>query len=139
MAILAEIYTSPDDQDALKYDATPDAFADRKQYRDFTALELSTLWAIMQGTEWDVDLMEEFPELLGLDDGERFVHRLPKGMIEALARMTREGILASSAKWAATDELRCQPSDIQPIIEDLILLSQEASAKDKCVYLWNCL
>lgn len=79
MAILAEIYTSPDDQKAVEFDANPDAFADRRQYREFTALELSTLWAIMQGTEWDAGLMEEFPELLGLDDGERFVHRLPKG------------------------------------------------------------
>ena len=139
MAILAEIYTSGDDQEAVKYDANSGAFADRKQYRNFTALELSTLWAIMQGTEWEVGLMDEFPELLGLDDGERFVHRLPKVMIEALARMTREGVLASSAKWAATDELRCPPSDVQPIIEDLIQLSQEASAKDKCVYLWNSL
>jgi len=138
MGVLAEIYISRDDQEAVKYDATPDAFADRRQYRNFTAIELSTLWAIMQGSAWDVGLMDEFPELLGLDDGERLVHRLPKVMIEALAQMTREGVLAASTKWAATDELRCQPSDLQPIIEGLIQLSKEASAKDKGVYLWNC-
>lgn len=138
MGVLAEVYIASDDQQALKYDVTPDVFADRKQYRSFTALELSTLWAIMQGTDWDVELMDAFPELLGVDGGERLVHRLPKPMIEALAKMRQEEILSSSEKWASTDELRCKPSDVQPIIEGLIQLSREASATGKAVYLWNC-
>jgi len=54
MGLLAELYIASDDQQALKYDASPDIFPDRRQYRGFTALELSTLWAIMQGTAWDV-------------------------------------------------------------------------------------
>jgi len=138
MAVLADLYIARDDQEAVKYDATPDAFGDRKRYRNFTALELSTLWAIMQGTKWDVVLIDQFPELLGVEDGERLVHRLPTHMVETLANMTREGVLTSCAKWAATDELRCQPSDVQPIIEGLIQLSRGASATAKGVYLWNC-
>jgi hypothetical protein len=81
---------------------------------------------------------DKFPELLGVEDGERLVHRLPSHMVETLAQMTEEGVLASSGKWAATDELRCQPSDVQPIIEGLIQLSRGALARAKGVYLWNC-
>jgi hypothetical protein len=138
MGVLAEIYVSRDDQEAVTYDTTPDAFAKRRQYRNFTAVHLSTLWAIMQGVGWHVGLLDEFPELLGLDDGERLVHRLPKAMVEGLSRMTPEAITVSSTKWAATDEFRCQPSDVQPIIEGLVQLSTEASASGSGVYLWNC-
>ena len=102
MGILAELYVASDDQQALKYDASPDIFAHRRQYQRFTALELSNLWAIMQGTEWDVVLMDAFPALLVVDGGERLVHRLPEPMIEALAKMTKEEILTSSEKWAST-------------------------------------
>jgi hypothetical protein len=108
MGVLADLYIASDDQEAVKYDASPDAFGDRRQYRNFTALELSTLWAIMQGTEWDVVLMDQFPELLGVEDGERLVHRLPSHMVETLAQMTQEGVLASSGKWAATDGHRAR-------------------------------
>ena len=138
MGVLAEIYIASDDQQALKYDTSPDVFADRRQYRSFTALELSTLWSIMQGAAWDVALMDAFPALLVVDGGERLVHRIPKPMIESLAKMTKEEILTSSEKWASTDELRCKPSDVQSIIEGLIQLSQEASATGKGVCLWNC-
>lgn len=138
MGLLAELYIASDDQQALKYDASPDISPDRRQYRGFTALELSTLWAIMQGTAWDVALMDEFPELLGVESGERLVHRLPRPMIEASARMTQAGVSTSSKEWASTDELRCKPSDVQPIIEDLIQLSGKASASGRAVYLWNC-
>lgn len=138
MGILAELYVANDDQQALKYDATPDIFSHRRQYGRFTALELSTLWAIMQGTEWDLVLMDAFPALLVVDGGERLVHRLPEPMIEALAKMTKEEILTSSEKWASSAELRCKPSDVQPIIEGLVQLSREASAAGKAVYLWNC-
>lgn len=138
MGVLAELYIADGDQQALEYDAHPDVFAEKRQYRNFTALELSTLWAITQGAAWDVALLDEFPELLVVDGGERLVHRLPKAMIEALAKMTQERVLASCANWAATDELRCQPSDVQPIIEGLIQLSREATSTGRSVYLWNC-
>jgi hypothetical protein len=138
MGVLAELYVANDDQQALQYDASPDVFADRRPYRSFTALELSTLWSIMQGAEWDVALMDEFPALLVVNGGERLIHRLPKPMMEALAKMTLEEIQTSSEAWASTEELRCKPSDVQPIIEGLIQLSRKASATGKAVYLWIC-
>jgi len=138
MGLLAEIYIASDDQEALRYDVTPDVFRDRKQYKNFTVLELSTLWAIMQGTAWSVGVLNEFPTLLVVGGGERLVHRLPQGMKEALARMQQEEVLACSVKWGATAEMRRHPRDDQPIIEGLVQLCREAAANNKGVYLWNC-
>ena len=138
MGVLADIYVSRDDKEAITYDTTPDAFVDRRQFGNFTMLELSILWAIMRRVEWHVAMLDEFPELLEQDGGERSINRLPKVMTESLARMAPEEILAFSMKWAATDELRCQPGDVQPIIEGLVQLSSVASARSGSVYLWNC-
>src|SRR6266571_1371780 len=66
MSLLADIYISRDDE-AVRYDTTPDQFADRAQYKGITPLELSMFWAIVRGVEWDVASMDEFPCLLQQD------------------------------------------------------------------------
>ncbi len=66
MSTLAEIYVSRDSE-ALTYDTSPDQFTDRAQYKGFTPLELSILWSIMRGEEWDMALMDKFPCLLQQD------------------------------------------------------------------------
>ena len=89
MANLADIYISRDDE-AVRYDTAPDQFAERAQYKNFTPLELSTLWAIMRDTEWDVSSMDEFPCLLQEDDGERLIHGFPAAMLSDLSKLTPE-------------------------------------------------
>ena len=52
MGLLADLYISTDNEAPL-YDATqslPDS--DRIESKSFTTLELSTLWAILQGREY---------------------------------------------------------------------------------------
>ncbi|PXA16845.1 hypothetical protein DD876_13270, partial [Staphylococcus pseudintermedius] len=63
MSLLAEIYVSTD-VEAVTYDTTPEGFPERAEHKGFTPLELSTLWAIMRGMEWDGDMMDEFVCLL---------------------------------------------------------------------------
>src|SRR5882724_7917714 len=108
MGVLADIYISRDDE-AVRYDTTPDQFAERAQYKNFTPLELSTLWAIMRGIEWDVDSMDEFPCLLQQDGGERLIHRLPAAMIVDLSRLAPDEIAEVTPKWASTEELDWPP------------------------------
>ena len=64
MSVLADIYVSRDDAEAVKYDSEPSTFADREQYTSFTVLELSTLWAKKREVEWDVSLLDQFPSVL---------------------------------------------------------------------------
>lgn len=138
MSVLADIYVSRNDAEAANYDSEPSIFADREQYTSFTVLELSTLWAKMREVEWDETLLDQFPSVLMLDGGERTINRLPTAMTEALARLTPEQISVTAAKWAATDELACEPGDVMPIINGLARLAQVASTTGRTLYFWNC-
>jgi|ERR1700722_646516 hypothetical protein len=139
MSLLAELYLCADDQQAVKYDTEPETFRDREQFTSFTDLELSTLWAKMRGIDWDVNLLDEFrPIVLVEDDGARTIHRLPVAMTAELAALTPEQVSSSAAKWATTDELACEPSEVQPIIEGLVRLARNASETKRNLYLWNC-
>lgn len=138
VGVLADIYLSRDDQEAVRYDNEPEMFKDREQYGNFTELELSTLWAKMRGIEWDVNSLDEFHTVLVKDDGERCITRLPTSMTDELAGLTPEQISNAATKWAATDEMACKPSDVQPIVEGLVRLAKIASAQDRKLYFWNC-
>jgi hypothetical protein len=138
MGLLADIYVSRDDEEATRYDSEPSTFKDREQYRGFTVLELSTLWAKIKGIEWDVSSLREFPAVLVQDGGERLIHRLPMALTAQLARLTPEQISIAADQWAATDELRCAAADVQPIIEGLVRLAKAASETDRKIYFWNC-
>lgn len=125
MSLLAELYLAKD-EDAVRYNTTPGAFADRAEHTSFTTLEISTLWAIMRGIEWDVDLLDEFPCLLEVDGGERLIHRVPAEMVAELTVMSTEEIGRVTAEWAATEELDCRPEDVRPIVDNMIRLSRLA-------------
>lgn len=137
MGLLADIYVSRDDE-AVKYDDDPGGFADRAEYKRFTELELSTLWCIMRGVQWDVSLMHQFPSVFQEDEGQRTINRLPAEMVAELSRLTPEQIAVVSPKWAATEELRWLPDTAREVITDLVRLSRTASETGRNVYLWNC-
>src|SRR5688572_20035623 len=126
MSLLADIYISRDDE-AVGYDTTPDQFVDRAQYKGFTPLELSVLWSIMRGVEWDVAMMKEFTCLLQIDGGERLIHRLPSAMISELAALSPDRVASVTSAWAATEELSCSPEDIRPVVDDLVRMARHAT------------
>ena len=137
MGILADIYIARDDE-AVSYDTTPDQFADRAQYKGFTALELSILWSIMRGVEWDVAMMDEFPCLLQVDGGARLLHRLPAKLVTELAALSPDQVGSVSSAWAATEELCWPPEAAREVIEDLVHLARRASETSRSLHLWNC-
>lgn len=138
MGLLSDIYISHD-AEASRYDTAPQSFAEQAQYKGITPLELSTLWAIIRGVEWDITMLNHFACLLAVDGGERLVHSFPAPMVAALSRLTPEQIRDVSVKWAATEELACPTSDIQPITEEMTHLARLATASGRGLYLWNCL
>src|SRR4051794_1072014 len=125
MGLLADIYISTDGN-AVKYDTSPKDFPDRAERKGLTALELSTLWSILQGIEWDVDSMDEFACLLELDRGERLIHRLPATMVADLAKLTPDRIAAAAPQWTVTEELGWKPDEARLAIEDLARLARQA-------------
>ena len=136
MSLLADIYISRDDQ-AVSYDTTPDRFADRARYKGFTILELSVLWSIMRGIEWDEASLDLFECLLEKDGGERLIHRLPAEMVTELSRLSPDQVAAVSPQWAAIEELAWPPEAGRPVVEDLVRLSRQATEDCGSVYLWN--
>ena len=137
MSVLADIYISREDE-AVRYDAAPDQFADRAQYKGFTLLELSVLWSIMRGVEWDETSLDAFQCLLEKDEGEHLIHRLPAEMVAELSKLTADQIAVISPQWAAIEELAWPPDEARPVVEDLVRLSRRAAESGRSVYLWNC-
>ena len=139
MGLLADLYLSQDDQEAVRYDEQAESFADRLQFTSFTELELSTLWASLRNEKWDVSSLDEFTCVFQEPGGEISIHRLPTAMIDDLAGLDSQNISVVASKWAATDDVACEPDDVRPIIEGLVGLALKASQTGKGIYLWNCI
>jgi hypothetical protein len=139
MAVLADLFISTPTE-AAEYDKTQTVAnnEDRAEFTSFTDLELSTLQAIIEGREWDVDMLDSYNTILEQDDGERRICELPKEFLERLASLDDKAITTASEAWAKTEELSCSPNDVRPIIEELRRLSQRACNSGRNVYLWNC-
>jgi hypothetical protein len=140
MGVLSDFYISTPER-ALAYDDESLDWPedDRAQFKGLTPLECSTLWCILQGIPWDVQLMDEFECLLEPGDGERFIHRLPTNFIYILASLDASKIAAASEQWAATEEIACAPDEIRSVIEELARLAKAAEGSNRSVYVWNCL
>ena len=136
MSLRADIYVSRE-EDAVRYDNAPGQFVDRAEHKGFTLLELSVLWSIMRGVEWDEASLDQFPIILEKDGGERLIHGLPPQMVSELSRLTPNQITAISPKWAAIEELRWPPEQAHPVVENLARLAQKAIESRGSVYLWN--
>jgi hypothetical protein len=137
MSVRADLYISGNDE-AVRYNTTPDEFAERAQYKSITPLELSTLWAMMRGIDWDIAWMDEFLCLLQQGGGERVIHRLPAAMLADLSRLTPDQIAVVTSKWAATEQLGWPADETRPVVEDLVRLARRAGESGRGVYLWNC-
>jgi hypothetical protein len=138
MGVLSDIYISRDNDEAVEYDAAPNKFSERAQFTGLLPPELSTLWAIVRGIDYDFKMFCDFPCLLEKDGGERLIHSFPAAMVTALGQLTPDQIQAATVKWAATEELSCSPADIQPVVEAMVRLARLATTSGRNLYLWNC-
>jgi hypothetical protein len=137
MGLLADMFLAASDEEALKYDAAPDSFPDRLQYKGITELQLSTLWSAILGVKWDVKSLRQFNNVFHTEGGERLICRLPAAMLNDLAELTPEQSFPAAVQWAATAEMRCKPEDVLPIIEGLIAYARKSTETNQSVYLWN--
>lgn len=111
---------------------------DPAQYKRFTDLEITMLWAILEGKEWDVDRHTlEYVEIG--EDSDAWLDRFPDELTMLLTRLDSGSLGPMLEKWANTEELACDPAELHPVMEDLRRLANEAIAKKKSVYLWGCL
>jgi hypothetical protein len=138
MGLLADFYIAAK-EDAAAYDEDQScAEDDRVQTKRITPLELSTLAAILEGKQWDIDMMDQFEQVLVVDGGERVIHQVPPALVERLAALSPEDVARAAERWSATEELSCAPEDVRPVIEDLARLAVRTRATSRQLFLWNC-
>jgi len=138
MSVLSDFYLA-EPQHAKSYDVDQKCpEIDRAQYKGMTPLELSMLWAITQQKEWDVAMMDEFPEILVVDGGQRLTYQVPQAAVERFASLSGPEISTAAAAWSQTEELSCEPGDVQPVIEEIVRLSKRGLEMNRSLYLWIC-
>ncbi|TSD57041.1 hypothetical protein FFI97_023085 [Variovorax sp. KBS0712] len=108
------------------------------EYKGFTDLEVGTLWAILEGKEWDADLHElESDE--GGDEGDSWLFRFPDRLVQLLAHVEHSALDAALPRWADTEELQVDVAELRPVVLDLQRLAKQAIAEQKSLYLWGSL
>lgn len=138
MALLSEFYLSTPDA-ATMYDATRDTFTGpRHKFERITDVELSILWSILRDEEWDSDLLDHFEMVFEAGGGDRIIIQLPKEFIDTVVDLPVDLVGEAAEVWADTEELQCEPGDVQPVIEALATLGRNARDTQENVYLWIC-
>lgn len=108
------------------------------QYKNVTGLELGTLWAILEGAEWNVK--KHMPDTISEgEEGESWLHRFPVELTRLLANLDEAGLCRAAEDWAETEEMDCDPEELAPLLADLQSLARLAEAPGTSVYLWGCL
>lgn len=126
----AHRFDEPDKGSAIKKLLAP------KEYQGFTGLEMGTLWALLEGEPWDID-RHMLQEILLTHEGETWLERFPDALVQRLAHATPAQLAGVLVEWAKTEELACEPSELQPVLDDLQSLARDALNSGKFVYLWG--
>jgi hypothetical protein len=110
---------------------------DGANYLGITPLELSTLWAIIEGSEWDVKMMRLFPIVTAVSVGDQIVHEIPSPIAERLAAMSQDDIARIAQMWTTTVEMSLRGDETGQIVGELARLSARALATRRGFFLAN--
>src|SRR5262249_44276733 len=106
------------------------------QFKGLTNLEFGTLWAIINGEEFDFN--KHALESLA-PQGNTWLFRFPPAFVQKLAALTPAAINAVSAAWADTEELQWEPSETKEVIVELVRLAKLAASPTKGLFFWGSL
>ncbi|MGV3616541.1 MAG: hypothetical protein ACO1SV_14530 [Fimbriimonas sp.] len=138
MGALADFFVSADDQ-ASSYDGQKAWPAgDVVNAKSITHLELSTLWAILDGREWEVESIDDFATVPERDP-DAWIHRFPAAFTQRLATATPDELQAATVRWSATEEVDADPEDVAPLVRQLQELARNAQASHRSLFLWSSL
>jgi hypothetical protein len=143
MGILADLFVASP-HDAPEYEelhADKRALAGRfevAQHGGFTDLEFRTLWAIVAGEKFDVGrhmLEDTSPSR----NGAKWLFRFPEAFVDLLADIDATSLARAAVAWAKTDELQCDPGDVEHVVVNLHRLAASARRSGRSMYLWGSL
>ncbi|WP_144631630.1 hypothetical protein [Bordetella genomosp. 13] len=101
------------------------------EFGGITDLDLSNLYAIVTGEEFDFDRHELAP-LEADADGELF--ELPQDLVAALAQRDEADIQRIALEWSRTEELNCDAQDLVPLLLALAALARGAGGEDRVYF-----
>jgi hypothetical protein len=139
MAILTDIFISSP-ADAQRYQSLQPKRSggpfELVQFKGLTNLEFGTLWAIINGEEFD--FVKHALESLAPQE-ETWLFRFPSAFVQKLSALTPSAVEEVSAAWAETEELQWDPSEAKEVIVDLVRLAKLASSSSKGLFFWGSL
>jgi len=135
MSILTELFIAPDSV-ATTYGHRSAGQFTGAQLGGLTNLEFETLWAILEGTPWDVN-KHSLSEVASTESSWTF--QFPQGYMDTLSRLDAKAIAPAAAAWARTDELAGTRADLEPVIRQLVGLAQTAAKQGQGLFLWTAL
>ena len=140
MAILTDVFISSP-AEALRYEecqaaGQTGAFNEGIQLEGLTNLEFGTLWAIIDGKEFDFDKHAfESPA----PQGETWLFRFPGALVQLLATLTPPAIMRVAPLWAETDEIQWDAAYAEEVLMDLVRLAKLANSSSKGLFFWGSL
>ncbi len=143
MGILTDLFVA-EPRDAPSYKALQSsgklaaAQFERVEFKGLTDLNFTILWALLEGRDWDVDTHALESVAMG-KDGETWLFRFPAPLVAKLAALDKPGIARAAALWAQTEELMCEPAEIEPVVIELVRLARLSSSSTKGLFLWGSL
>lgn len=142
MSILADFFMSTPEQ-AIQYASSIEAHKALKstlqpfESSGLTPLELGTLWAILDGTEYD-SKKHAFEDVRWGEGNESWLFRFPDMFIVLLAGIDQRALDSACEAWSQTEELQCSPQDVQPVLAALQdLAGRQTRAEGQSLYLWG--
>jgi hypothetical protein len=112
-----------DPKDATTYASAPQVrHFDKAEFKGLLDLNFSILWAQLQKEEWDLD-RHALEEVWMKENGEEWLFRFPVALVERLAQLESPAVADAAANWARTEELQWPPSEIEPVLLELIRLA----------------
>ena len=108
------------------------------RHKNFTELELGTLYDALKNTDLCVTDLDCFEIVRNENEGEVMTMRLPDAMVKLLAALDEETLIEVGDRWSDSDELGERDTiDLYRVIGDLVRLSRRAGRESKGLYLWN--
>ena len=100
-------------------------------------LKLSTLWSIMDHTDWDPAMLRAFSEMKSTRS--EWTYGMPADLTQKLASLAGDDLVRVSEAWSATDEMACSPAEAQELLRDLAPLARRALQTQRQLFVYTSL
>lgn len=107
---------------------------DAEELGDIDILKMSLLWALIEGREWEVDMMDHFREVYSTSD--EWLYRVPNELMEHLSKLDPARQQNTAAAWAETEEMACDSSEALEVIKAAIKVATRAQTTSRGMFLY---